>query len=328
MMRFRVTDRVDFKEWQDIADQCDYATFFHTPLWFRVFSETYPKLKIATRQFVFEDGKVAIFPLIEKRRMRGLVKAYTSGPARSYGGWISAEPLRSDHVAAMTRWVMERLDNIAWRINPLEENAPLIDAYKTKEDSTEILYLSHFPDEETLKQNYKHSVRKQINKAIRANLSVRIAQTWGEWERYNELYRMSVSTWGDEASNNYPVEFFRNLYNLRNPKVRLWLVICEGDIVGGNLNFYQSRHCVEWHAVFDKAFLKFGSRNFLVHTIIMDALSNGYYFYDFNPSGGHEGARTFKQTFGTTKTSAGVIHRRHIPYGVVMLHKARRIFGL
>ncbi len=148
-MTFQVFDRVDFDEWQQVADQCRTATFFQTPLWYKVFSATYPAMKIATKKILFDDGSVAVFPLMRQKIMKGLGKQYLSSPAGCYGGWISRHPLTADQVSALLDWTAKHFKNIVWRINPLEEKQPHIARfYETRDDSTEMLYLENFQNED------------------------------------------------------------------------------------------------------------------------------------------------------------------------------------
>ena len=83
-MDFEVSHRVDPEEWQDLADQSAEATFFHTPAWYDTFAETFPFMRVAGRRFLFEDGQVVVFPLLEVRAAKGLVRSYQSGPAGCY----------------------------------------------------------------------------------------------------------------------------------------------------------------------------------------------------------------------------------------------------
>jgi lipid II:glycine glycyltransferase (peptidoglycan interpeptide bridge formation enzyme) len=36
----------------------------------------------------------------------------------------------------------------------------------------------------------------------------------------------------------------------------------------------------------------------LLYEVIKDACEQGYFWFDFNPSGGHEGVKSFKKGFG------------------------------
>jgi CelD/BcsL family acetyltransferase involved in cellulose biosynthesis len=311
---------VDLDEWQAIADASPYATFFHTPAWLSIFARSDPATRIATRIYRFEDGKSAVFPLLERRRLGGLVVTAESSPASCYGGPISADPLTPSHVLPVVRDILRRSSNLIWRVNPLDPLGNLLDPFRAFTDSTEILDLRTFADEGTLVAHFRHSVRKQINKGCRAGLTTSAAERWEEWEEYYRIYEARIRQWGATATNRYPIEFFRALYAARGPKLRLWVVARDGRIVGGNLNFYQGRHCVEWHAAYDCELFSCGVRDYLVDWIVRDAWARGFRWYDFNPSGGHEGSRRFKQSFGTAPLPSNVIIVRR---GIYRLELAR-----
>ena len=46
----KVFNQISCDEWQETANKCEYATFFHTPAWSRNFIKTYPRFKIATKK--------------------------------------------------------------------------------------------------------------------------------------------------------------------------------------------------------------------------------------------------------------------------------------
>lgn len=329
-MTFRVFDSVDSAEWQRVAESCGYATFFHTPLWTELFSRTYPGSRAVTRKFLFPDGRSAIFPLLERRKLLGTCRIRQSTGAGCYGGWISTDPITPEEADAITRWMLRHGGTLVWRLNPFQPEAAAAAPHAARSDSTEAIDLRAFPDADALFHNYRHSTRKQVNKGARAGFRVSEAEGWGEWERYLEIYEALLHHWGDQATSAYPPALFRNLFAASSPAVKLWLVRLEDRILGGNLNFYHGRHCVEWHAAYDREFFASGVRDFTVHQIVSHAQAGGYHYYDFNPSGGHEGARRFKQTFGTTSLPCDVIHQRRGLYrlqGVRGAHQRLRQFA-
>ena len=295
----KVFDKLDFDEWQEIADKCEYATFFHTPAWSRIFAETYPEMEIATKKFVFDDGERVILPLIKTKAIRGLLSSYISNIAGVYGGIISERKIKKKEINEIFACLTK--GNIAYVSvtgNPLfDYNLPK--QFKIKENFTQVIRLER--NEGELYNNYKHSCRKQINKARRASVICKEASNFDEWQKYYSIYQEALKRWGDKATSNYPFSLFENIFKFKkqNPNsIKLWLVVFEGKIVGGNLNFYHNEHCVEWHASFLSNYFKYGIRNFLVHNTILDANAKSYKYYDFNPSGGHEGTVRFKETFG------------------------------
>lgn len=295
----KIFNQVDFDEWQEIADKYEYATFFHTPTWSKVFTETYPEMEIATKKFVFDDGIRVILPLIKTKVIRGLFSSYVSNIAGVYGGIISEREIKEKEIneifACLTKG---NIVYISITGNPLFDYS-LPKQFKTKKDFTQIIKLRK--DEEKIWENYKYSNRKQIKKAKRSGVVCREAKNIDEWKKYYFIYQEAIKRWGDKATSSYPFSLFENMFKARNPNIKLWLVIYDGKIVGGNLNFYHNKHCVEWHASFLSDYFKYGIRNFLVHSIILDANAKDYKYYDFNPSGGHEGTMRFKEAFGPEK---------------------------
>ena len=83
----KVFNNVDFNEWQEIVNKCKYATFFHTPAWSNIFVETYPNMRIATKEFILNDQKRVILPLVRARI--GLFNFYFSNIGGVYGGIVS-----------------------------------------------------------------------------------------------------------------------------------------------------------------------------------------------------------------------------------------------
>ncbi len=317
-----VTEEIWTQEWQRVADSCSYATFFHTPLWYGAFSRMDSHARVATRTVRFADGKSAVLPLMVRRRYGGLVRAYETSPAGCYGGWISVDDLGPEHVHALASLITEGLGDVYWRVNPFDPAAAALAVPGAVADSTEALFLDRFPDEDALRAHYRHSVRKQINKGERFGLAVRPASDWGDWEAYFEIYRLSLQRWVTPSSY-YPLDFFRGLFEAKSERIRLWLVTHGSQIVGGNLNFYQGTHCVEWHAVFVDEYFRHGSRNFLVHKLILDAHARGFRVYDFNPSGSNESTRAFKRSYGTESLAANVFERRRFKAVRSMLRRSR-----
>ncbi len=320
-IHFEVSEDVSPEEWQAIADASPFATFFHTPTWLSIFTRIDRAARIRTRIYRFEDGKTAVFPLLERRRIGGLWTSTESSAASCPGGWVSEDPLTPDHAIAIARSMRRDSRNLVWRVNPIDPLGKVLDRFVTIPDTTEILNLRDFADEDSLRAHFHHSTRKQISKGCRAGLTAWVSEQWDEWEEYYRIYEARLEHWGKTTNSRYPMALFRALYEARGPNVSLWVVGRDGKIVGGNLNFYQGRHCVEWHAAYDRALFSCGVRDFLVDHIIRNAWGRGFTWYDFNPSAGFEGTRRFKQSFGTGPLPSNLILWRR---GIYRLESTRR----
>lgn len=294
-------DIVSFEEWGQIADRCEYATFYHTPSWLRIFAKIYPNMEIATKKIVLDDGTIVILPLLKSKGKMGLLNSYVSNMPGVYGGIISDNKIEHKYIYQIFEYLTKnKVHAISVTGNPFF-NYSLPEQFNVINDFTQIIRLGK--DEDEIWLNYKHDskTRPKIKKAKRMGVTCREAEDFEEWKEYYSIYQKALERFGDKASNNYPFSLFKNIFEekMQNPeKIKLWLVIYEGKIVGGNLNFYHNQHCVEWHASFLSDYFKYNIRYLLIHDIILDANAKGYKFYDFNPSGGHENTIKFKDNFG------------------------------
>jgi hypothetical protein len=294
----KVFNNVNFDEWQEIANRCEYSTFFHTPNWSKIFTETYPDMKIATKKFVLDDKTRVILPLVSRTRV-GLLNSYFSNIAGVYGGIISERIITKKEISEIFTFLVSRkIMHISIVGNPLFDYT-LPEPYRAKVDFTHILKL----DEKKEKLcSYSDGARNCINKAKKFGVVCRIANNnMSDWRKYYSIYQEALERWGNKSTNQYPFSLFENIFKKRDPNIKLWLVVFDGKVVGGSLSFYHNGHCVVWHASFLSNYFKYGISNFLYHNIILDAKEKGYKYYDFNPSGGHEGTVYFKESFGLEK---------------------------
>ena len=119
---------------------------------------------------------------------------------------------------------------------------------------------------------------------------------------------------------------FEIIYERHSPQIKLWLAHIDGKAVSGAICFYNNKHVVYWHgaSLSDHAALR--PANLLQAQLIEDAYRNGFWWYDFNPSGGLEGVEKFKTSFGARKLPAEMItcrnlQRRMIDFARMSLHR-------
>ena len=298
----KICDNVNFDEWQEIVNKCKYSTSFHTPTWSKIFIETYPNMKIATKKFVLDDQTRVILPLISTRTRMGLFSSYFSNIAGVYGGIVSERKIKKKEINEIFTFLTSRkIARISIVGNPLF-NYTLPEQFRVKVDFTHILKLDG--NKEKLWANYKSSVKNKITIAEKSGIVCKIGNNnFNEWKKYYFIYQKTLERWGNKATSHYPFSLFENIFKKRDPNIKLWFVIFDGKVVGGSIIFYHKRHCVSWHSSFLSDYFKYGISNFLYHNIILNANEKGYNYFDFNPSGGHEGAVGFKEAFGTERLS-------------------------
>ena len=81
-------------------------------------------------------------------------------------------------------------------------------------------------------------------------------------------------------------------------------------MVAGAVCLYDRKHVCYWHgAALDKYFA-LRPVNLLLFEIIKQASEQGHDWFDFLPSGKHEGVRKFKENFGAAPLPCPVISRQ------------------
>ncbi len=298
--------------WQRIYAGCEYATFFHSPEWARVW-EMYSDglVRPAAKLIRFSDGREVIVPLSFQTKLRGLLNRYVSSPEATYGGWLSTEPLSTSHAVLLTRWLLEAEGkNLVWRLNPYDPlalQAAMICNVTGRRDVTHSVRLNADPDQ--LFRGFKKGCREDIKKAQkRGNIEVGPAETIEEWRAYHRVYQDSLKRWGHDPEDGYTWELFDTLRRLESPNIRLWIARYEGQIVSGELSFYSRRHAVSWHAATLKDYLRSGVSKFQTFEIIKDSCARGYEWLDFNPSAGLGGVQELKESFRAEALPAPLVY--------------------
>jgi len=89
--------------------------------------------------------------------------------------------------------------------------------------------------------------------------------------------------------------------------IGLWLAEMGGEVVSGLIVFYWNGRAVWWHAGTSDEGLRADAASVLVSDAIEDAVQRGSQWFDFNPSGGHEGVVYFKEEFGAERMPLRVL---------------------
>ena len=108
-------------------------------------------------------------------------------------------------------------------------------------------------------------------------------------------------------ASRYEWKLFEIIYNLNSSNIELWLAKYEEKIIAGALCLYSKNHAVYWHGAALSAYFPLRPVNLLMYEIIKNACDKGYTWFDFNPSGGHEGVKAFKKSFGASALPCHIV---------------------
>lgn len=291
---------------------CDYATFFHGPDWAELWERfSGGKTRSAAEEVVFADGRHAVLPLCFERKLHGLLSRYVAAPECTFGGWIAGQPLSTEQCDwLLSRLVEDRGASLVWRMNPYDRAAFEVARRRglsCRRDETHALRLA--PGPEALLDKFKNGYRSDIRKAIRrGRISVDVATTLEEWRAYYRVYVETLGRWGHRPDEGYPWELFQTLAELRSPDVKLWLGRYDGAVVSGELCLYAKRHVVSWHAATLESHLRTDVAKVQIFRVIEDACRTGHAWFDFNPSAGLRGVKTFKESFNAEPLPAPIVY--------------------
>ncbi|SCY89863.1 Acetyltransferase (GNAT) domain-containing protein [Desulfoluna spongiiphila] len=234
-------------------------------------------------------------------------------PAGTFGGWISTDILSLEHGQLITDYFTKStnpFNGFTWRINPYDDIVQQCSFQNVdvKFDSTQVLNIACGFDKIVKNWTKGHrSTTRKARKARKEGVSIRVADSRHDWLQYFKIYEASIERWGKKASSNYKWTLFDTICKLSSPNVKLWLAEHDNEIIAGALCFYGKKQVVYWHGAALSTYFKFRPVNLLMYEAINDACKEGYSWFDFNPSGGHQGVQAFKKSFGTQERPCAVI---------------------
>ena len=299
--------RASSQEWDQIWNNCDYATYFHSREWAEVW-EKYTQNNLESHPFLitFSDFKNVLLPLSNQRLYKGLTSIYLSSPAGTFGGWLSCDELNINHAELIHRFLI-KLGNIQWRLNPYEQLSHQLYFENSETDTTDVISLKDGFESIYRKWSKGHS--SAAKKAKREGVTIRLAASVEDWQTYYHLYEASLERWGGRTNSGYEYNWhiFELMFNSQSSRLKLWLAEYKSRIIAGALCFYAKNHVVYWHGSALSEYFNLRPVNLLIFEIIKNACEQQYWWFDFNPSGGKEGVKAFKKSFGTLELPCPIV---------------------
>lgn len=296
-----VIEKVKKTFWTDVARNCSYATFFHTPHYSELMTNTFPFRDI-TKGFIFDDGTRVVFPFLQRKKniFRGFLSDYVSGLLYVYGGPIADKELsdqKLDEIFEYINSTFVKYDNILIRGNSFIQNITPRGFQEIK-DFSHVAELFKCDSEEDLFMSYSKRYRSYVRKAQKSGtLVVKEASTLDEYERLYKLYQQTIQYW-DRILTDYPFKLFQNIYYLKCQDIKLWTVYYENNMIGGDVTLYWNDNCCMWLSYHDREYSKLQQRRYMLHNVFLDCKEKGIKYYDFLQSGGIKGLEEFKESMG------------------------------
>jgi hypothetical protein len=310
-MKYTIKNTVDDVFWKEIVDNSPIATFYHTPAWSKILSDTFPKWKNATLGFDFEDGNRAVFPMLRRSILDSVpIYWYESIAPGAYGGPIFRSSPSSEHYEAID-YELSRYNNIVVVGNPFSDWYPSGNFSKYE---TFIQLLPLTQDFDRVWKNYSKGRRHTINYAKRNGVSVREVDFLEYFQDYYEIYQLQLKRWKRSATDYYPLRLFKNLakYAKSNPDIKLWTAWLDNKMISGLVVFYHHDHLVTWHGATLEDYFEYRPVDILYSTVIEAACQSGCKVFDFANSGGHKSVVEYKERFGAIGLPLAIYRHRNL----------------
>jgi hypothetical protein len=294
----RVLNPAPLDFWQDVAETCSWATYFHTPGWALVIAKTFPQYAPATIGFIMESGSRAVIPFVveEKKKFLKTGKRYKSMEPGVYGGLVADRELSQPEVDEILDYVLN-IKNTEGRIvgNPFKQIL-FPPQMKTKEMYTQVLDLS--PGFDELWQGFSRGQKSNIKQAQKKQVTVSRAETEQSITCYFDIYGQTLKRWGGKTIAFYPRQLFLNLFEQKDPHVHFYLAEKEGQVIAGIIVLAWQKKLLYWHGCSREEFFKDYPNNLLHYEAIKWACENNFTYYDMGASMDMEGVIKFKKSFG------------------------------
>jgi len=294
-------------EWDQVWNECPYATYFHSREWAEIWEESSQStLRPSPLVLEISNGTTALLPFSSAGK--GITESHISSPGGTFGGWIAKRSLSELEQQVVTTFIQKHYPNLVWRLNPYEEILQPIKFGSVTKEVTHSLDLSGGFDSIIGKWTKGHV--SAARKASASGVQIVLAKSKQDWQKYYAVYENSLIRWGKKATSKYDWRFFNAMHERQSSNIKLWMAVYMGEPIAGAICLYSKRHAIYWHGAALAEQFSLRPVNLLIQEAIRDAVVSGFRWFDFNPSGGNEGVTAFKRSFGATAMSADVITTR------------------
>lgn len=313
-------ENLSVQEWENFVDNTKSATFFHTYRWYRIWEE-YAGYRSRAYLIHFKSGHKIMLPLASKRILKGLMARYQSSPAGTYGGFVTDDVLTAEELLALEKW-LKRFNTISITFNPFSNHHVVFSTMSRDFTQTISLTASW---EEIVSQMKKGHILRKVRMANRNQLEVGEI-TPQEVSLFHDIYLSRREAW-KTPTNHYDLLLFELLFGL--PNVDFWgIYLPDKTLIGGGIFLSHKGHVSSWLPIVLTEYLPLKPYELLFFECMKFYKKEKLSWFDFNPSGGHEGVVRFKAGFGARKKEVVNFDRRSLIVDLLLNASTRLRKGL
>ena len=284
-------------EWAAAYDASPHVTFFHGPRWSRVISEYRRDYRPEPLLVELEDGSTAVLGITTAPTGIPGIRRRLVSPEGCAGGWSAPRRPSASDTVALARVLAD--GEVIWRVGPADDAIPDAALPGARDEVTHLIDLRE--GARAARQAWKAAARREVGRAERAGVTVRVGDRPDDWNTYRALYGKTVARW-EAPLTIYADRLFEIIPRVAADEALLLLAERAGEACAGAVVFVHGHHAAYWHAASETRAAP-GAMNALQWRALALLEQRGVAWYDLLGSGPLTGVVTFKESVG------GVPHR-------------------
>jgi CelD/BcsL family acetyltransferase involved in cellulose biosynthesis len=239
-------------------------------------------------------------------------------PFGTYGGPVGGDDARDLLLSEFGRRLREPgVIEVGW-VDLYGEGSAA--GWEAIECSTHVVDLSG-GFEAVWRDRFDKSRRRRVRRAEEQGVTVRRAGGRDDVASFVTVYRSRLREW--DAGAGHPDRLFQSLLERGGERVRLYLAIYRGAVVGGHLNFYYKGEVIAWYGMTAANALGTQAGTLLYATCMREACRDGFTTYNLGSSPLRRSLVEYKESLGGTVHRYRMLRRRRLLGRVVSLLRGR-----
>jgi GNAT acetyltransferase-like protein len=284
-------------EWVAAYEASPHVTFFHGPRWSRMISEYRGDHRPEPVSAELGGGSTAVLGITTAPAGIPGMRRRLVSPEGCSGGWCAPGSLSASDTIALAKLLAQ--GEVIWRVGPADAAIPDAALPGARDEVTHVIDLRE--GALAAREAWKPAARREVGRAERAGVTVRVGDGPDDWNAYRALYGKTVDRW-ETPLTIYADRLFEIIPRVAADEALLLLAERAGEACAGGVVFVHGRHAAYWHAASDVGAAP-GAMNALQWTALELLEQRGVSWYDLLGSGPLAGVVTFKESLG------GVPHR-------------------
>ena len=306
-MEIRFDTDLSREEVLEFVSTFEEATFFHSPAWLEILSESFQRFESGWLVARSDGGIAGMMPVV--RVARGPAYALYSLPFGTYGGPLSSE--REVRDALLGEFFSEaaspRCARAGVSLIGMSEEVRAPRGWRSRMEECRIIELPASFDEYR-SRGMSRKRRQLCNRCEREGIVARKLETGGDLDLFYDVYLGGAKGWG--GVHPYPREFFESLLRRGDDGVCFWGAFLGDSLLAAHVDFYFGSTAQAWQAGVAPHAHQYDTAAYLVMVAVREAIGRGISVFNLGSSGGDAGMIFFKESLGGVEYRYPVLEKK------------------